>query len=224
MKGRGKVSPTSKGDPMADGSPQNHTYPAAWNGSHHPPVSSSYPSTSYQPTDLAVPLAHALHPAYGQHHSGHGSVVDQGNYYSPPYSHPMSPPTAYYPPQISQRSGHAHSLVQSPYGEISPQSPHQAQLLPRSHAQAPSNPAPIVIPPYHYQTPQSISISPQFPSSPSRPFSCDLCTLSFNRQHDLKRHRETHTGEKPYLCNGGCGKTFTRKDALKRHQVLMMSW
>ncbi|KAJ7091151.1 hypothetical protein C8R44DRAFT_647447 [Mycena epipterygia] len=53
-----------------------------------------------------------------------------------------------------------------------------------------------------------------YPASPSRPFSCDMCALSFNRQHDLKRHRETHTGEKPYLCNGGCGKTFTRKDAL----------
>ncbi|EED77058.1 predicted protein, partial [Postia placenta Mad-698-R] len=51
-----------------------------------------------------------------------------------------------------------------------------------------------------------------------RPFSCDMCALSFNRQHDLKRHRDTHTGEKPFQCNGGCGKTFTRKDALKRHQ------
>lgn len=76
----------------------------------------------------------------------------------------------------------------------------------------------------HYPLPsaQPMGSSSQYsdyPASPSRPFSCDMCALSFNRQHDLKRHRETHTGEKPFLCNGGCGKTFTRKDALKRHQV-----
>ncbi|KAF8919876.1 hypothetical protein CPB85DRAFT_1156643, partial [Mucidula mucida] len=50
-----------------------------------------------------------------------------------------------------------------------------------------------------------------------RAFTCDTCPLSFHRQHDLKRHEKTHSGSKPYTCNGGCGKTFTRKDALKRH-------
>ena len=69
-----------------------------------------------------------------------------------------------------------------------------------------------------YAPQQQVSPS-QYPASPPRPFACDLCALSFNRQHDLKRHRDTHTGEKPFFCNGGCGKTFTRKDALKRHQV-----
>jgi uncharacterized Zn-finger protein len=75
----------------------------------------------------------------------------------------------------------------------------------------------VVMPTYPSQTP--LTLSSHYPASPPRPYACDLCALSFNRQHDLKRHRETHSGEKPYLCNGGCGKTFTRKDALKRHQV-----
>ncbi|KZT43635.1 hypothetical protein SISSUDRAFT_963345, partial [Sistotremastrum suecicum HHB10207 ss-3] len=50
-----------------------------------------------------------------------------------------------------------------------------------------------------------------------RPFQCDLCPLSFSRQHDLKRHRDTHNGEKPFTCFQ-CGKSYTRKDALSRHQ------
>ncbi|KAJ7815826.1 hypothetical protein B0H13DRAFT_1522956, partial [Mycena leptocephala] len=58
-----------------------------------------------------------------------------------------------------------------------------------------------------------------FPATPSRPFPCDSCAISFERHHDLKRHKATHNGERPYICNGGCNKTFTRKDALKRHQV-----
>lgn len=76
---------------------------------------------------------------------------------------------------------------------------------------------------YGQPQPQYVPQSPidgtmQYPASPPRPFACDMCALSFNRQHDLKRHRDTHTGDKPFLCES-CGKTFTRKDALKRHQV-----
>jgi uncharacterized Zn-finger protein len=47
-----------------------------------------------------------------------------------------------------------------------------------------------------------------------RPFKCDQCPQSFNRNHDLKRHKRIHLAVKPYPC-GECEKSFSRKDALK---------
>ena len=81
-----------------------------------------------------------------------------------------------------------------------------------------TTPIPYGQPQAQYVPQSPIDGSMQYPASPPRPFACDMCALSFNRQHDLKRHRDTHTGDKPFLCES-CGKTFTRKDALKRHQV-----
>lgn len=49
-----------------------------------------------------------------------------------------------------------------------------------------------------------------------RPFKCDQCPQSFNRNHDLKRHKRIHLSVKPFPC-GHCDKSFSRKDALKRH-------
>ncbi|CAG8522220.1 6833_t:CDS:2 [Diversispora eburnea] len=49
-----------------------------------------------------------------------------------------------------------------------------------------------------------------------RPFKCDQCPQSFNRNHDLKRHKRIHLAIKPYPCQS-CEKQFSRKDALKRH-------
>ncbi|KAI9760575.1 MAG: hypothetical protein M4579_001544 [Chaenotheca gracillima] len=49
-----------------------------------------------------------------------------------------------------------------------------------------------------------------------RPFKCDVCPQSFNRNHDLKRHKRIHLAVKPFPC-GHCDKSFSRKDALKRH-------
>ncbi|KAG8834683.1 hypothetical protein FRC17_007768 [Serendipita sp. 399] len=51
-----------------------------------------------------------------------------------------------------------------------------------------------------------------------RPHVCDACGLGFARGHDLKRHKETHTNLKPHICE--CGKSFSRKDALRRHMFL----
>lgn len=56
---------------------------------------------------------------------------------------------------------------------------------------------------------------PQQPSPQNdRPFRCDQCPQSFNRNHDLKRHKRIHLAVKPFPC-GHCDKSFSRKDALK---------
>lgn len=47
-----------------------------------------------------------------------------------------------------------------------------------------------------------------------RPFKCDVCPQSFNRNHDLKRHKRIHLAVKPFPCLH-CDKSFSRKDALK---------
>ncbi|KAJ2962845.1 hypothetical protein NQZ79_g2079 [Umbelopsis isabellina] len=52
-----------------------------------------------------------------------------------------------------------------------------------------------------------------------RPFKCDNCPLSFNRNHDLKRHARIHLSVKPFPCSF-CDKRFSRKDALKRHMLV----
>jgi uncharacterized Zn-finger protein len=61
------------------------------------------------------------------------------------------------------------------------------------------------------------SNSPHPPSQTphnDRPFKCDQCPQSFNRNHDLKRHKRIHLAVKPFPC-GHCDKSFSRKDALK---------
>lgn len=88
-------------------------------------------------------------------------------------------------------------------------------------------PSPATILPFNsgqlarmYQGPPSSS--PHHPVSGSglggptqdRPFKCDQCLQSFNRNHDLKRHKRIHLSVKPFPCTH-CDKSFSRKDALK---------
>lgn len=200
-----------------------------WNNGQQPPVSpASYASTSYQQSYPETDHSPSS-PLSSQTGDHPGYVVDQGNYYSTTsFSHPMNPfsrsqfPPDRITPQTMQRHRVSHTFQQSPHMQVDSQSQF-THIRSRSPTQASyTHSAPLAIPrhPPSYEQPQAISISPQFPATSKRPFTCDLCSFSFNRHHDLKRHRETHTGEKPFFCNGGCGKTFTRKDALKRHQLV----
>ena len=188
----------------------------------HPP----YPTPTYS--------AHAA--LRNGHHQSYEAIMGGPNmagYRSPAQSYPYAldrSPTSM-PPQQAYGALDSQSVpLAQPSGNM--HAPQNSSPYPQSHSPPASHP---------YATPHSPSMShgqdslaqypaqlnyqepldslSQYPASPQRPFSCDMCALSFNRQHDLKRHRDTHTGEKPFLCNGGCGKTFTRKDALKRHQV-----
>ena len=61
---------------------------------------------------------------------------------------------------------------------------------------------------------QSLYVNPQPTPHNERPFKCDQCPQSFNRNHDLKRHKRIHLAVKPFPC-GYCEKSFSRKDALK---------
>ncbi|KAF9521537.1 hypothetical protein CPB83DRAFT_823511 [Crepidotus variabilis] len=209
---------------MAHGSPSPQTPSGMYDQSPRA-IQSNYPSgyyanaTNYSPNSPTTsqlqysPVTPTSPTGYGQ-----TSSLRSGANIQRPQS---TAPSHYY----SHSSSHSYSSSNAPYTQ-SPSSPitgYQQMGRPRSHSQVqkfPPSSSPYQQPQFvEVPIPQTIAISSDTSSSPQRPYSCDLCALSFNRQHDLKRHRETHTGEKPYLCNGGCGKTFTRKDALKRHQV-----
>ena len=51
-----------------------------------------------------------------------------------------------------------------------------------------------------------------------KPFVCDQCSESFSRADALKRHQKRHQGMITHTCNN-CRKGFYRHDKLVKHQV-----
>ncbi|KIM69135.1 hypothetical protein SCLCIDRAFT_13268 [Scleroderma citrinum Foug A] len=172
-------------------SPTPGSYPHPYSTMGTPNVAPVQPGSS-----VPYHMNHPSSPPLPGHHAG-AYPSQPSNQYSPPAN--VYPRQTYPPPPVQHDNNTSQYPTQA--------SPHPSQHFPSSQSSAP-----------YFAT--SGQYSGQYPASPARPYSCDLCALSFNRQHDLKRHRETHSGEKPFSCNGGCGKTFTRKDALKRHQLV----
>ncbi|KIY74384.1 hypothetical protein CYLTODRAFT_406012 [Cylindrobasidium torrendii FP15055 ss-10] len=222
--------------PVAD----QHVYPSS-NGSTHPPAPYSYASQAYsgpasssnfpQSDARYDPAANPYPPAYPPTtypSNTHSSMPDPSGAVVPQHV-PRAAYSAYdYHPSrastspISPVAPTSHTYARAPY--TSPASPPYTQSTysqgyPAAYT-AESEDMYAYPRDHGVQMAPSPTYSADYPNTIPRAFTCEVCPLSFHRQHDLKRHEKTHSGSKPYNCNGGCGKTFTRKDALKRHQLV----
>ncbi|KAE9380171.1 hypothetical protein N431DRAFT_325285 [Stipitochalara longipes BDJ] len=129
--------------------------------------------------------------------------------------------------RISPVSAQPHSSMAAPQGYHSRPS-YSGYALPAmagpimSNVHSPGNQMALVggmnmqYPPHQMGGPMYGHHPGQQQQQNDRPFKCDQCPQSFNRNHDLKRHKRIHLAVKPFPC-GHCEKSFSRKDALKRH-------
>ncbi|KAL4805790.1 hypothetical protein BDV18DRAFT_13106 [Aspergillus unguis] len=189
---------------------------------HPHPMLSSHPLPSNDPY---MPKASSA-PAYGavqqMSSPGYQSFPSGAPLGAPPPMH-LPPRIATNPPNYSRQPWPSYSLpampgpvmsnVHSPGGQMSMINPLHQGLLPGFNSGHLANMQQM----YggHPPHPMHGSVGP----TNDRPFKCDKCPQSFNRNHDLKRHSRIHLAVKPYPCTN-CDKQFSRKDALKRHQLV----
>ncbi|KAK9367699.1 hypothetical protein V1509DRAFT_135041 [Lipomyces kononenkoae] len=69
-----------------------------------------------------------------------------------------------------------------------------------------------------YQSPDS-AVSPTPSTSGPDRYACPVCSRTFSRPSSLRIHTHSHTGEKPFICgHQGCGKAFSVRSNMKRHE------
>lgn len=183
------------GGPVTSPAPlsSNDPYPAS--KLPHMYAASSFPS----PHQLSFP---AYPPAgLGPHHTGRMPVHSPSAGQSP-LGYPRQPWPSYSLPAMN---GPVMSNVHSPGAPMSVMSGMQPGLLPGFHSGQVANSQHL----YGGHPPHGIPAP-----AADRPFTCDQCPQSFNRNHDLKRHKRIHLAIKPFPCTH-CDKSFSRKDALK---------
>ena len=156
--------------------------------------------------------------------------VQQSPMSAPPQTSRISPFNAqqasFPPPSQTNPFGGGRSFAPYPLPAVNTTGQVNGPVLSNIHS--PNNPMGMMglqsnghpgsmMPPFHSGIAaqmQQQMYNPQQTPHNERPFKCDQCPQSFNRNHDLKRHKRIHLAVKPFPC-GFCEKSFSRKDALK---------
>lgn len=179
----------------------------------HPSLYTSLSSSSQHPSlysySAPSPVSQSPHP-HSLSAPRISPVLHQG---AVPLHHSfMRPPQPSY--SLPAMPGPIMSNVHSPGGQMAMVGNMNSAMLPMAFNSGYQASPPM------YGQPRTTTLQ-QHPTH-DRPFKCDQCPQSFNRNHDLKRHKRIHLAVKPYPCNH-CDKSFSRKDALKV-SVRMLCW
>jgi hypothetical protein len=174
-------------------------YPGA--AGYGAPVASSspagYPSGHYADYELQSPAADNGSAYYTTPRTAMNASQPPS---MPPTSAPMGQYSPYATPSQPIPMGRP-SYAQHPSASIAISGSYGQSFMPSSspHSPGAGSPESPLSPLAHYaysQSPPSDAAGP-YAASQQRPYACDLCVLSFSRQHDLKRHRDTHSGMSP---------------------------
>ena len=199
MPGPPQLSPVNSMDssnqkpptPTLYGAPRSSSTPqqSAYSYSGPSPVHQSPHPDSAQPSRVSPPIGNSS--GSQDHHQGH--------FHRPPYPSYSLPPMP----------GPVMTNMNSPNGQVTLVGPTPQNMMSQGYNSGYAANAQTM---YGGQPPQTVQ-----PANTERPFKCDQCPQSFNRNHDLKRHKRIHLAVKPFPCNH-CDKSFSRKDALKVRQ------
>ena len=197
LPGPAQLSPVDAGDGSHQKLPPT---PTMYGGSQ----SSSTPQQSIYSYSGPSPVQQSPHPANAPDSRVSPPVSQQSNSHDHAQNHFVRPPYPSY--SLPPMPGPVMTNVNSPNGQMTMVGSMQQGMIPPGYTSG-----------YAASTQSMYGSQPQQapqPTSVERPFKCDQCPQSFNRNHDLKRHKRIHLAVKPFPCNH-CDKSFSRKDALK---------
>lgn len=160
---------------------------------HTPPTDDHFRRVQHRGAPPPPPQHYASAPAYTH---APAPVYQQQQQQQPPH-HP--PPAPMYNQMHYQRPLPQQFPPPPPPQHYAPPPPGQWQ--PTAH--------------HHYLNP---SQGPTYPQSQDR-YICPQCSKAFSRPSSLRIHSHSHTGEKPFQCpHAGCGKAFSVRSNMKRHE------